>query len=173
MSLSAKGVGFKLFGGKQAPGDLWGGLAAMLVALPASIAFGVTVYSAIGPEPRGLRRAGRHCRRHRHRPRRLHLWRHRPPDQRALCACRRCALGLRHRTGESGRAIGHHRPADDHARLHRRPDPDPVGFVGVGRLIKYIPYPVVSGYLSGVGLIIIGSQIPRFAGAAAMPTGGT
>ena len=49
MSLSAKGVGFKLFGGKQAPGDLWGGLAAMLVALPASIAFGVTVYSAIGP----------------------------------------------------------------------------------------------------------------------------
>jgi SulP family sulfate permease len=41
-----------------------------------------------------------------------------------------------------------------------------LGFVGVGRLIKYIPYPVVSGYLSGVGLIIIGSQIPRFAGAA-------
>lgn len=34
----------------------------------------------------------------------------------------------------------------------------------MGRLIKYIPYPVVSGYLSGVGLIIIGSQLPKFAG---------
>ncbi|KXB29140.1 cyclic nucleotide-binding protein [Dechloromonas denitrificans] len=41
-----------------------------------------------------------------------------------------------------------------------------LGFIGVGRLIKYIPYPVVSGYLSGVGLIIIGSQIPKFVGAA-------
>jgi len=30
-------------------GDFWGGLAAMLVALPASIAFGVTIYSAIAP----------------------------------------------------------------------------------------------------------------------------
>ena len=41
-----------------------------------------------------------------------------------------------------------------------------IGFLGVGRMIKYIPYTVVSGYLSGVGLIIIGSQIPRFVGAA-------
>jgi len=31
-------------------GDLWGGVAAMLVALPAAVAFGVTVYSAIGPQ---------------------------------------------------------------------------------------------------------------------------
>ena len=44
------------------------------------------------------------------------------------------------------------------------------GFVGLGGLIKYMPYPVVSGYLSGVGLIIIGSQVPKFAGA---PTGAT
>ncbi len=42
-----------------------------------------------------------------------------------------------------------------------------MGFLGIGRLIKYIPYPVVSGYLSGVGLIIVGSQIPKFAGAPA------
>ena len=32
------------------------------------------------------------------------------------------------------------------------------------RQIKYIPFPVVSGYLTGVGLIIIGSQIPKFLG---------
>ena len=30
-------------------GDFWGGFAAMLVALPASVAFGVTVYSAVAP----------------------------------------------------------------------------------------------------------------------------
>jgi SulP family sulfate permease len=30
-------------------GDFWGGLAAMLVALPSAIAFGVTIYSAIAP----------------------------------------------------------------------------------------------------------------------------
>ena len=38
------------------------------------------------------------------------------------------------------------------------------GLAGLGRLIKYMPYPVVSGYLSGVGLIIIISQIPKFLG---------
>ena len=38
------------------------------------------------------------------------------------------------------------------------------GAVGLGRLIKYMPFPVVSGYLSGVGLIIILSQIPKFLG---------
>ena len=30
-------------------GDFWGGFAAMLVALPSSVAFGVTVYIAIDP----------------------------------------------------------------------------------------------------------------------------
>ena len=39
-----------------------------------------------------------------------------------------------------------------------------IGLTGIGRLIRYIPYPVVSGYLSGVGLIIISSQIPKLAG---------
>ena len=32
-----------------AAGDVWGGMAAMLVAFPAAIGFGVTVYAAIGP----------------------------------------------------------------------------------------------------------------------------
>ncbi|MCK6508285.1 sulfate permease and related transporter, partial [Myxococcota bacterium] len=39
-----------------------------------------------------------------------------------------------------------------------------LGLVGVGRLIKYIPYSVVCGYLSGVGLTIIGGQLPRVLG---------
>ncbi len=38
------------------------------------------------------------------------------------------------------------------------------GLIGGGRLIKYIPYPVVSGYLSGVGVIIFLSQAPKFLG---------
>ena len=38
------------------------------------------------------------------------------------------------------------------------------GLIGLGRLIKYVPYPVVSGYLSGVGLIILASQIPILLG---------
>jgi SulP family sulfate permease len=41
-----------------------------------------------------------------------------------------------------------------------------IGFMGAGRLIKYIPYTVVSGYLTAVGLIIIGSQMPGFLGVA-------
>ncbi len=40
------------------------------------------------------------------------------------------------------------------------------GALGIGRLIKYMPYPVVSGYLSGVALIILASQVPKFLGAA-------
>lgn len=38
------------------------------------------------------------------------------------------------------------------------------GAVGLGRLIKYMPFPVVSGYLSGVGLYIIAVQTPIFLG---------
>lgn len=40
------------------------------------------------------------------------------------------------------------------------------GTIGGGRLIKFIPYPVVSGYLSGVGVIIFLSQVPKFLGLA-------
>ena len=39
--------------GLPAAGDLWGGLAAMLVALPLAIAFGVLIYTAIGPDHAG------------------------------------------------------------------------------------------------------------------------
>jgi SulP family sulfate permease len=38
------------------------------------------------------------------------------------------------------------------------------GVIRLGRLIKYMPFPVVSGYLSGVGLIIILSQTPKLLG---------
>ncbi len=38
------------------------------------------------------------------------------------------------------------------------------GTIGGGRLIKYIPYPVVAGYLSGVGVLIFLSQVPKLFG---------
>jgi SulP family sulfate permease len=40
-----------------------------------------------------------------------------------------------------------------------------VGRLGGGKIIKYIPYPVVAGYLSGVGMIIILGQLPKLLGA--------
>lgn len=150
----------------KVPGDFWGGLASMLVALPAAVAFGVTVYSAISPQYAifgalaGILGAA--------------------------------ALGLIAPTfGGTDRLIS--APCAPAAAVlsafaielvQQGASPAGIvlllsvlgiltgliqmliGFLGLGRLIRYIPYPVVSGYLSGVGLIIIGSQIPRFVGVA-------
>jgi len=150
----------------KAPGDFWGGLASMLVALPASVAFGVTVYSAISPDYAVFG---------------------------ALAGMLgAAALGMIAPTfGGTDRLIS--APCAPAAavlsafaieQVQRGVSPSGIvllltvfglltgaiqmfiGFMGAGRLIKYIPYTVVSGYLSGVGLIIIGSQIPRFVGAA-------
>ena len=149
---------------------MWGALAAMLVALPASIAFGVTVYSAIGP---GYAALG------------------------ALAGqVGAVVIGLVASTlGGTDRLIS--APCAPAAAVlsafaigltGQGVAPDVVvlllillgvltgavqvllGFIGVGRLIKYVPYPVVSGYLTGVALIIIGSQIPMFVGAAGETT---
>ena len=150
----------------KVPGDFWGGLASMLVALPASVAFGVTVYSAISPQYAVFG---------------------------ALAGILGAtALGLIAPTfGGTDRLIS--APCAPAAAVlsafaielvHQGVAPSSIvllitvlgiltgliqmliGFLGVGRMIKYIPYTVVSGYLSGVGLIIVGSQIPRFVGAA-------
>ncbi|MFH1003963.1 MAG: SLC26A/SulP transporter family protein [Bacteroidota bacterium] len=39
-----------------------------------------------------------------------------------------------------------------------------IGKIGGGKFIKYIPYPVVTGYLSGVGILIFIGQLPKFLG---------
>lgn len=46
------------------------------------------------------------------------------------------------------------------------------GIFKLGKYIHYIPTPVVSGFMSGIGVIIIVSQIPKFFGAVS-PGGGT
>jgi SulP family sulfate permease len=38
------------------------------------------------------------------------------------------------------------------------------GLLGGGRIIKYIPFPVVAGYLSSVGVLLFGKQLPDFLG---------
>ena len=148
-----------------APGDMWGGLAAMLVALPAAIAFGVTVYAAIGPSYAahgalagivgviviGLIAASLGG-----------------TDRLISAPCAPAAAVL------SAFAIEMARQGDAPAMIVlllimvgglAGLIQLGLGLLRVGSLIKYIPYPVVSGYLTGVGLIIIGSQIPNFFGA--------
>ncbi|WP_246167653.1 SLC26A/SulP transporter family protein [Propionivibrio limicola] len=148
-------------------GDFWGGLAAMLVALPASVALGVTVYSAVSPlyasfgALAGVLGA-------------MALGMIAPAfggtDRLISAPCAPAAAVL------SAFAIEMVRQGVAPASIVLLMTvlgiltgglQVLIGFLGIGRLIKYIPYPVVSGYLSGVGLIIIGSQIPKFAGAPA------
>lgn len=146
-------------------GDFWGGLAAMLVALPSAIAFGVTIYSPLGgsyaahgalagilgatalglvaPALGGTNRLiTAPC----------------APAAAVLSAFILEYLGAGNPLEAAlilltvlGLAAGLLQVA--------------YGAVGLGRLIKYMPYPVVSGYLSGVGLYIIASQVPKFVGA--------
>lgn len=148
-------------------GDFWGGFAAMLVALPASIAFGVTIYTAIGPGFAALgaiagivgatvigllasifggtdRLISAPC----------------APAAAVLSAF---AIGLVHDGVSPGNIVLLVLMLGILAGLFQVL----FGMVGLGRLIKYIPYPVVSGYLTGVGLIIIGSQLPKLVGAPA------
>ena len=43
-----------------------------------------------------------------------------------------------------------------------------LGKLGGGKFIKYIPYPVVTGYLSGVGVLIFIGQLPKLLGVPKM-----
>jgi SulP family sulfate permease len=151
---------------KPEMGDVWGGLAAMLVALPSAIAFGVTIYSPLGESY---------------------------VAQGALAGILgTIALGMvAPAMGGTNRLVT--APCAPAAAVmsafaieYMQGGGNPVsalllfsllgllagllqilfGSVRLGQLIKYMPYPVVSGYLSGVGLIIIGSQVPIFLGAA-------
>lgn len=146
-------------------GDFWGGLAAMLVALPSAIAFGVTIYAPLGgfyaaqgavagilgvtalgllaPAFGGTNRLIT------------------APCAPAAAVLSAFVIEFMHNNGGSIEVallmlalLG----------LMAGAIQITFGSVGLGRLIKYMPYPVVSGYLSGVGLYIIASQVPKFLG---------
>lgn len=146
-------------------GDLWGGFAAMLVVLPSAIAYGVAVYALLGPEYIGLgvrtgllgaivlgvvaaALGGA--------PRLIST-----PSAPAAAVLAALVTGLL--------AGGAATPARIVVLLTLLAVLSGglqilYGLLGGGRLIKYIPYPVVAGYLSGVGVLIFLSQVPNFFG---------
>lgn len=149
-------------------GDFWGGTSAMLVALPAAIAFGVTIYAQLGA--------------------------HYAAYGAIAGILGVVAVGvIASILGGTDRLIS--APSAPAAAvlsafalesMTHGISPDTLfimlmvvtllagilqisfGAIGLGRLIKYMPFPVVSGYLSGIGLYIIASQTPKLLG---MPSG--
>ena len=145
-------------------GDFWGGLAAMLVALPSAIAFGVIIYSPLGgsyaaygalagilgatalgfiaPAFGGTNRLIT------------------APCAPAAAVLSALAIELL----QNGVTLESVLLMLTLIGLFCGVLQIVLGVIGSGRLIKYMPYPVVSGYLSGVGIIIIASQVPKFLG---------
>jgi len=154
----------KIQGSGNLVGEIWGGLAATLVALPSAIAFGVTVLSPLGssyaaqgamagvlgtivlgliaPTFGGTNRLIT------------------SPSAPAAAVMAAYSVELAHGGIEPASALllltlvallcGLLQVIFGSARL--------------GRLIKYMPYPVVSGFMSGVGLVIVVGQVPKFLG---------
>jgi SulP family sulfate permease len=148
-------------------GDVWGGLASMLVALPASIAFGVAVYSPLGPEAAGQGAlagilgatvigvvaplfGG--------------------TDRLISAPCAPAAAVMGAFAIEAMRVAGGGSQPERVLTLMTMVALLSAGLqmlygaVGGGTLIKYIPYPVVTGYLSGVGVVIFLKQLPGLFG---------
>ena len=154
-------------------GDLWGGFAAMLVALPAAIAYGIAVFGVVGPAyiPAGVRAGlvgaavlGLLAPLLGGAPRLISA-----PCAPAAAVLAALAAGLL-----AGRPPG--AVAPDPARVAvllmlvaavAGALQLALGVLRAGRLIKYIPYPVVSGYLNGVAVLIFTSQVPKFFGLPA------
>ncbi len=149
-------------------GDVLGGLAAMLVALPASLAFGVAIFSAAEPGLAGRgalagvlgaaaigivaplaggteRLISAPC---------------------APAAAVMSALAAELAAGSRGAAGGLERVILllSIAALGAGLLQIGYGLLGGGTLIKYIPYPVVTGYLSGVAVVIFLKQLPSLLG---------
>jgi sulfate permease, SulP family len=147
--------------------DLWAGLAAMLVALPSAIAFGVAAFTAAGPGLAGAgaltgilgavamgitapligRNAGFIS---------------------APCAPAAAVLaGLAAELAASGsvsadRILGLLAVTASISAVLQIV----YGTLGAGKMMKYIPYQVVTGYLSGVAVIIFMGQMPKLLGVS-------
>ena len=146
------------------PGDLWGGIAAMLVALPSAIAFGVSIYFPLGashaaqgalagimgtialgliaPALGGTNKLIT------------------APCAPAAAVLAAFALDFVQDGGDFTSALLLFSLLGLAAGLLQIA----FGLVRLGQLIVYMPYPVVSGYLSGVGLYIVAGQVPKFLG---------
>jgi SulP family sulfate permease len=145
-------------------GNFWGGTAAMLVAMPAAIAFGVTIYATIGGHFAaygaiagilGVAAIGIVASLFGGTQRLISA-----PS--APAAAVLSAFAMEHIT-QGMNAEGVFVMLMVIALLAALMQVL-FGVAGLGRLIKYMPFPVVSGYLSGVGLYIIAAQTPKFLG---------
>ncbi len=149
-------------------GDFWGGLAAMLVAIPSAIAFGVATFAALGPAQAGYGATaglvgavliGIIASAVGGAPRII-------SSPCAPAAAVMGALAAELAAGNHG-SVEHIVLMMTLAALISAGLQITYGLVGGGTLIKFIPFPVVSGYLSGVGLLILYKQIPSVLGLPA------
>ncbi|MEO5341121.1 MAG: SLC26A/SulP transporter family protein [Magnetococcus sp. MYC-9] len=150
-------------------GDMWGGLTAVLVALPSAIAYGLAAYVALGPEYVGFAAMtgvigtvslGLIAPALGGAPRLIT----------APCAPAAAVLAALIADMLAGRG-GFPALTPDRilllltaVALFSGALQFLYGTLGGGKLIKFIPFPVVSGYLSGVGVIIFVSQVPKLLG---------
>lgn len=153
---------------KKYSGDLWGGFAAMLVALPSAIAFGITIFAPLGANfgakgalagMLGVTALGLIAATFGGTQRLIS----------APCAPAAAVLSaLTIQMSQAGVGSGAIVISLFLVALVASGSQILFGVLKIGQLIKYMPFPVVSGYLSGVGLIIIFSQIPKW---LALPKG--
>jgi SulP family sulfate permease len=145
--------------------DAWAGLAAMLVALPSAIAFGVAAFTAAGP---GLAGAGALT----GIIGAVALGITAPlVGRNAGFITAPCAPAAAVLAGLAAELASGHGLSPDRvlALLAVTAAISAVlqiayGSLGAGRMMKYIPYQVVSGYLSGVAVIIFVGQLPELLG---------
>jgi SulP family sulfate permease len=145
-------------------GDFWGGTAAMLVALPSAIAFGVIVYASIGGNYGaygavagivGVAAVGIVAALLGGTKQLISA----PSAPAAAVLSAFCIEFISRGYGGDSVFVMVMLVALGAGLIQIL-----FGIAGLGRLIKYMPFPVVSGYLSGVGLYIIASQAPKFLG---------
>ena len=158
----------KNLSGQNLSGDLWGGFAAMLVALPSAIAFGVTIFSPLGADfggkgalagMLGVTALGLIAALFGGTQRLIS----------APCAPAAAVLSaLTIQMSQQGFGVGTVILTLFLVALTSSLTQIVLGLLRIGELIKYMPFPVVSGYLSGVGLIIVMSQMPKW---MALPKG--
>ena len=147
-------------------GDLWGALASSLVALPASIAFGVAVFAPLGTDAgagalTGLLGAislGIVAPLLGGTPRLISA-----PCAPAVAVMAAFAVQM---MAKSPSDPAHVMVMMMLVGLLAAFLQIALGLARAGTIIKYIPYPVVTGYLSGVGLVIFLKQAPVLLGLA-------
>jgi SulP family sulfate permease len=144
--------------------DFWGGTAAMLVALPSAIAFGVTIYATIGGHYGaygaiagilGVATIGIVASAFGGTNRLISA-----PSAPAVAVLSAFALSCVAQDFGADLIFVMLMIVALLAGIFQLL----FGLIGLGKLIKYMPFPVVSGYLSGVGLYIFASQTPKFLG---------